>query len=325
MHINDVLEDTRETADATLEVLERGRTQSLAAAQASVGWITHMARARMRRRRTVGVLMVAAAAAAVVIIAPRAGEDSAPTVKAPSRTTAPTAPVETPEFRNASQVLHAAGTAAAAQIVDVATAKYWRVDSEYQQSGGAVHRRTLWQGRTSTGFLYDEGFGDSGSVKERRKKGFGDDGLVKMGKAKFSFQQRSLTWDELLNLATSKAELLKLLREDTGDLKGGTPDHYAFKTLGDLLAETPAPPALRKAMWDAAADLKGVTNDGPMKDATGRAGYGITLGEMTYVVDPGTGRILESRMNMTNGTTYRMTYLSQGPTDATPTPPTKES
>ncbi len=79
-----------------------------------------------------------------------------------------------------------------------------------------------------------------------------------MGQAKCQLQQRSLTWDQLLDLTTSKSELLKLLREDTGDLKGGTPDHYAFKTLGDLLAQTPAPPALRKAMWDAAADLKGV-------------------------------------------------------------------
>ena len=176
----------------------------------------------MRRRRTAGALMVAAAAMAVIVIAPNLGQDAAPVVKPPARTTAPSTPVETPEFRNASQVLQAAGTSAAAQVVDVTHAKYWRVDSEHQQTGDPVHQRTFWQGHTSTGYLFDEGFGDGG--------------LVKMGQAKFSFQQRSLTWDQLLDLTTSKSELLKLLREDTGDLKGGTPDHYAFKTLGDLLA-----------------------------------------------------------------------------------------
>ena len=311
MHIDDVLEDTRAITDPSPETLERGHARSLAATQASVDRITHIARARTRRRRTAGVLMVAAVATVAVIIAPRLGEDSAPTAKPPARTTAPATPVQTPEFRNASQVLRAAGTSAAAEVVDVEHAKYWRVDSEYHQSGDGVYRRTFWQGHTSTGYLYDEGFGDGG--------------LVKMGEARFSFQQRSLTWDQLLHLTTSKPELLRLLLEDTGDLKGGTPDHYAFKTLGDLLGESPAPPAVRKAMWDAAADLKGVTNDGVTKDAKGREGYGITLGEMTYVVDPGTGRILESRMNMEDGTSYRMTYLSQGPTDATPTPPTTAS
>jgi hypothetical protein len=311
MHIDDVLEDTREAADPSPEALERGHAQALAAAQASVDRITHMARVRKRRRRTAGVLMVAVVATAAIVVAPRLGEDAAPTARPPARTTAPPTPDPTPEFRSASQVLQAAGTSAAAQVVDVANAKYWRVDSEYQQSGDEVYQRTFWQGHTSTGYLYDEGFGDGG--------------LVKMGEAKFSFQQRSLSWDQLLNLTTSKSKLLNLLREGTGDLQGGTPDQYAFKTLGEMLAETPAPPELRKAMWDAAADLKGVTNDGPTKDAKGRAGYGITLGAMTYVVEPSTGRILESRFKLEEGGSYRMTYLSQGPTDATPVPPTTAS
>ncbi|KAA1399920.1 CU044_5270 family protein [Aeromicrobium ginsengisoli] len=307
MHIDDLLEETRPTTDPRPEGLELSRVQSLAVAQASVDRITHIARRRTRRRRTAGVLMVAAATA-VVVIAPRLVDDTAPTAEPPGRTTVPVAPIQTPEFRNASQVLHAAGTSAAAQTHDTARAKYWRVDSEYHQSGDKVYRRTFWQGHTSTGYLFDEGFGDGG--------------LVKMGVAKFSFQQQSLTWDQLLHLTTSKSELLRLLRADTGGLRGGTPDHYAFKTLGDLLGESPAPPAVRKAMWDAAAELKGVKNDGRMTDAKGRTGYGITLGDMTYVVEPSTGELLESRMKLAAGGSYRMTYLSQGPTDATPTVPT---
>ncbi len=55
MHIDDVLEDTRDISGPSSEALERGRTVSLAAAQASVSRITHIARARTRRRRTAGV------------------------------------------------------------------------------------------------------------------------------------------------------------------------------------------------------------------------------------------------------------------------------
>jgi hypothetical protein len=312
MHIDDVLDDTRDTADPSAETLQRAGLRSLTAAQESVDRITHIARARTRRRRTAGVLTVAASAAvAVVVIAPWSGDTPAPAAQAPTTHTATPTSAATPQFRNAAQVLRAAGTSSAAQVVDVAHATYWRVDSEYEQGHDGVFRRTFWQGHTSTGYLFDEGFGD--------------EGLVKMGVAKFSFQQQSLTWDQLLHLTTSKSELLRLLRAGTGDLKGGSPDHYAFKTLGEMLAETPAPPAVRKAMWDAAAELTGVTNDGEVKDAKGRSGYGITLGAMTYVVEPSTGRILESRMKLEDGLTYRMTYLSAGPTDATPSVPNAAS
>lgn len=311
MHIDDILEDTRDTVDPSPEALELGRAQALAAAKASIDRITHIARIRTRRRRAAGVLMVACAAAAVLVIAPWDGDVSTPTAEPTTQGPTPSPPVATPQFRNASQVLRAAGTSSATQDVDVAHAKYWRVDSEYEQGHDGVFRRTFWQGHTTPGYLFDEGFGDGG--------------LVTMGVAKFSFQQQSLTWDQLLHLTTSKSELLRLLRAGTGDLKGGPPDHYAFKTLGEMLAETPAPPAVRKAMWDAAAELKGVKNDGEVTDAKGRTGYGITLGAMTYVVEPSSGRILESRMKLEDGLTYRMTYLSQGPTDAKPAPPTTTS
>lgn len=260
--------------------------------------------AQRRRRRFKRVIAAGSVAAALAV--------SAVALSLGGQSGKPLAPVQSPEFRNAAQVLHAAGTAAAAQEVDVAKAKYWRVDSEYQQSGNGVYRRTYWQGRTSTGFLFDEGFGRGEVVSE-------------MGKAKFGLQQRTLTWDQLLNLTRSPSELMELLREDTGSLKGGTADHYAFKTLGELLGETPAPPALRKAMWDAAADLKGISYDGEIKDDRGRTGYGVTLDQLTYVVEPSTGRILESRLKTKDGGSYRITYLSQGPTDAAPTMPTSSA
>jgi hypothetical protein len=218
-------------------------------------------------------------------------------------------PVEV-QFTNVAQILHAAGTSAGAQDVDVATAKYWRVDSEYQQGDEAVQHRTFWQGHTSTGFLHDTGIGDQ---------------LIEMGKAKFDFQQRTLSWDQLLDLTTSRSELLTLLRAGTGELSGAAPDHYAFKTLGELLAETPAPPVLRKAMWDAAAELKGVRNDGKLTDHAGRTGYGITLDNMTYIVDPSTGQILESRLVTKGAPSYRITYLSQVPTNTAPTGSTTTS
>jgi hypothetical protein len=251
--------------------------------------------------------MVAGIAAAAVIVVPRLDDPSPTATKSPAVSVGTPTPTPTPvevQFTNVAQILHAAGTSAGAQDVDVATAKYWRVESEYQQGGDPVEHRTFWQGHTSAGYLLDTGIGDQ---------------LIKMSQAKFDFQQRSLTWDQLLGLTTSRSELLGMLRAGTGELSGAVPDHYAFKTLGELLAETPAPPALRKAMWDAAAELKGVKNDGKMTDHQGRTGYGISLDNMTYIVDPGTGQILESRLVTKGAPSYRITYLSQTPTNVAPT------
>lgn len=301
MDLDEILDATRDVADVRPSARDAAKTQTLAAAQSSVDRITQFSKIRIRRRRLVRVVAVGAAAAAIALVAVRL---NAPAADAP-RVTPPVEKVETVEFTTASQVLTAAAKSAGTAGADSSTAKYWRVESEYQQTGDAVSRRIFWQGHTSPGYLYDEGFGRTG--------------LTKMPKATFSFEQRSLTWDQLTALTTSPKQLAKLLRADTGGLSQDRgSDYYAFKRLGELLGESPAPPAVRKALWKAAALLDGTSNDGPTSDALGRPGYAISHADLTYIVAPDTGELLEYRIRpiAPATSTYRQTYISRGPADS---------
>lgn len=298
MKLDDLLDATRDVADAPDTIRNRARAQTLSATQASVDRITYLSKARIRRRRLVRVVAVGAAAAAIAVVAVRLNTSPVTPPRA-----AP--PIEAVEFTTASQVLTAASEATAEAGVDASTAKYWRVESEYQQGDDPVSMRIFWQGHTSPGYLYDEAFGDTR--------------LTKMPKASFSYGAKSLTWDELTRLTTSPEELVALLRTATGGFtEERGPDYYAFKQVGELLGESPAPPALRKALWKAVAMLEGISNDGPTTDAVGRTGYAISRWGLTYVVAPDTGELLEYRIVPVAPatSTYRLTYISRGPADS---------
>ncbi len=72
--------------------------------------------------------------------------------------------------------------------------------------------------------------------------------------------------------ATLRARLL------TGKVEGGPPGPAeAFTQVGDLLRETDAPPALRAALYRAAADLPGVKAIGTVTDELGRRGLGLAF------------------------------------------------
>jgi hypothetical protein len=64
----------------------------------------------------------------------------------------------------------------------------------------------------------------------------------------------------------------------TGKVEGGPPGPgEAFTQVGDLLRETDAPPALRAALYRAAAGLSGVKSLGTVTDKLGRQGVGLAL------------------------------------------------
>ena len=72
--------------------------------------------------------------------------------------------------------------------------------------------------------------------------------------------------------ATLRARLL------TGKVEGGPPGPAeAFAQVGDLLRETNAPPALRAALYRAAAGLSGVKSIGVVTDKLGRKGVGLAM------------------------------------------------
>ncbi len=74
------------------------------------------------------------------------------------------------------------------------------------------------------------------------------------------------------NPAVLRARLL------TGRVEGGPPGPAeAFTQVGDLLRETDAPPALRAALYRAAAGLPGVKALGTVTDELGRRGLGLAF------------------------------------------------
>lgn len=113
-------------------------------------------------------------------------------------------------------------------------------------------------------------------------------------------------------------------------------DHYLFTRATMLIAETPAPPAVRAAALRLIADLGGVTSTGTVTDALGREGTGITLvwrsgagtDTVELVIDQKTGTLLGSRHTGAEGekvlkTSYSA-VLSSDWTDAAPAVPSAD-
>jgi hypothetical protein len=79
---------------------------------------------------------------------------------------------------------------------------------------------------------------------------------------------------DLAGLPTDPGELLAVIeeREIVGGPEG---DWESFVIVGDLLRETYAPPDLRAALYEVAANLPGVEYIGNAKDASGRPGVAV--------------------------------------------------
>lgn len=103
---------------------------------------------------------------------------------------------------------------------------------------------------------------------------------------------------DLWNYPTDPAKLQALIA--SSDLEPGAPgpreDWQTFGIIGDMLRETYAPPALRAALYDIAANLPGVQFVGNTTDGAGRPGVGvaITRGNQTdeLIFDPNTSQLL---------------------------------
>ncbi|WP_259316500.1 CU044_5270 family protein [Kitasatospora xanthocidica] len=75
-------------------------------------------------------------------------------------------------------------------------------------------------------------------------------------------------------LPTDPDALLRLIREQTRG-QGQDPDQRAFTAIGDLLAETWAPPQVGAALYRAAERIPGVTVVASAVDAAGREGVAV--------------------------------------------------
>jgi hypothetical protein len=97
------------------------------------------------------------------------------------------------------------------------------------------------------------------------------------------------------SLPTDPKALLADIQAGKVDAGGAPPgDAGAFQVIGDLLERADASPALRSALYQAAAEIPGVELIGTAHDAVGRTGTAVAfdpkssqlLGEATVVSDP---------------------------------------
>ena len=177
----------------------------------------------------------------------------------------------------AATVLRNAGTAAGGQPGGWPDAAYWHVTSVYE-TGGKFHHRDIWIARHGNSVLEDDGV-------------FGSMTPTSLGPGIFEAGGTSLTWDQLYALPTDPAKLEPVLQSD---VKGAGPNPTAelYTIVGDLLRESPAPPALREALYEVAAGIPGVKLVGHYKDALGRTGTAVERDGETLVFDPATGQLL---------------------------------
>jgi hypothetical protein len=178
----------------------------------------------------------------------------------------------------AATVLRNAGTAAGEQPGGWPNAAYWHVTSVYE-SGGKFYHRDIWIAHHGNGVLEDDG-GGSGSMTP-----------TSLGSNVFDVGGTGLTWDQLYALPTDPAKLEPVLQSD---IKGAGPNPTAelYTAVGDLLRESPAPPALREALYEVAAGIPGVKLVGHYKDALGRTGTAVERDGETLVFDPANGQLL---------------------------------
>jgi hypothetical protein len=279
MDLDTLLRDTADVPGPSEAALAHGRGVMDDAVVAGRRRVLAIGRGHSRRTRRFAVAVAAAATAVLVV----------PTLDLGSGRPGATA--------NAAQVLLQAGTAAGAQSGQWQDAAYWHSVSTHHQGSSATQRREIWIGHHAIGVLKDGGV---------------DQGVIPLEVASFPAGARGLSWDELFALPTEAGALERDLRDGI-DGAGPDDDSELFTIVGDLLRESPAPPALRKALWEVAARVPGVKLVGAVTDSAGRAGVAVERHGDRYVLDPANGRLLEESSSSWTGT-----YLEQGPVDSAP-------
>jgi len=282
-----------------------------------------------RGKTFVGVTAVAAAAVAFVAVSaapaphpatPAAGSSAKSTVKAPAK--APAKPK--PAFRvgfsaptsnaTAAQLLDEAATAAGSQQ-GWPNASYWYTESEDTSLlTGKSGYSANWSDRHGNGVT---AWG-SAPIPEQSTSipsSSGPPGGSKAARAipvvGDSAPFYGYTWSQLYALPTNNtAELESDLMTTAGihfgpkapGVKGSwTGQEDLFELITNMLSGTPAPPALREALYKVAATIPGVTVKGTYTDPLGRTGTALQLGPMTAVIDPTTGQYLDGMMGLLPG------------------------
>jgi hypothetical protein len=323
--LNDLLTAAGRVPDISPDGLRHGRAALTAALGTELGasaaeadrkparWLS------LRAKTLIGtaVAAAAAAAAATVIAVPSSPADSAGSSAKPAMT-APGAPVtptmaSAPATLTAATVLDLAAQAAGSQP-GWPNARYWYSEDQYM-CGGKLFTDKVWLSRYGSGVVEKTGPKNGGSLCSGDLftapiSGVGDDTFG------------PYTWSQLYALPTDPARLEPKLMADSQNTIYQHPVTAAqWESQGDsfqyvmmnLLTDTPAPPALREALFKIAASIPGVKVTGRYTDSLGRTGTALQLGQVTIVVDPVNGLVLDE----TNGDPTVM-FVTEGPATSEP-------
>lgn len=304
MNIDTLAKVAGDVTTPTPDHLTAGRDRLDDAIRAADVRVTAVRRGRRPRRWGITALAGAAAATAAVIALPLG-------VAGPA---------------SAEEVLLLAAEAAGQQADGAAGAAYWHVVSEVDYPTTEPFRREIWQGRTADTIVRDEH-----SAAEVAGAGPLDPALIRTESfgepATYIVGGQPLTWLDLEALPTDAGELERLLREKVSGHQSGE-DNELWESVTGLLSESPASPALRRALWQVAANIPDVELLGVRTDAAGRQGTAIERDQLdqgwyrvVYILDPEDGTLLEAQYIDADGAlAWRQTQLQQGPSATAPEP-----
>lgn len=311
MELDTLLRDTRGVPAPTAHSLDDGRAALEHATGAATVRVAAARRLKRRRRSRVGVLaLVGAAATAALVIGPTLDLGG-----------------DTPPDSAAADVMLTAAAAAGAQPDLTTGAPYWYSLSE-SEDGAGIRRQELWLGRTEPGTVV-------GSNVSTGEEWF--DGVPVYS---FQWGEQRLGWDDFAELPMDPDVVREQLLTGFNPESSRSENDQLITMITDILVESPAPPAVRQALWEVAATLPGVDVVGDDTDAAGRPGVLLTLDNddykeldgSSYLIDPSDGRLLEVRWPARDSAGEvledqpapapgRTTYLESGPVDTAPTPP----
>jgi hypothetical protein len=312
---DDLLAAAGRVDEVTPEQLRRASVPvrtALSAGPSAAPITSRRPRGSLRRRLTLtgAAAAVTAGVATVSVVSLGAGQHAGsgpgqPGTAGPGRP-AVTGSGQPTGYTTAAMLLRAAGEAAGAQPGGWPHAAYWHTVSVRVYKGRTL-RDESWEGHHVAGVMRDSLAGP-GVTPDTGPAIFGE----------------GLSWDQLYALPTDPAKLGAMLSHEVKDYGpdpnptgGVSADQEEFVEVGDLLRDSPASPALRKALYDVAAGIPGVRLVGYLKDAVGRTGVGVEFhGEGTMLIDPATGQLLEEFGG--NDIAGGAVYLSQGPASTAP-------
>jgi hypothetical protein len=263
----------------------------------------------LRAKALIGtaVATVGAAAAATVIAMPSSPADSAGSAGTRAKPTA-TATL------TAATVLDQAAQAAGSQP-GWPNARYWYTEDKYI-CGGQFYTDQDWLSRYGNGVVEKTGPKNGSSLCSAHLF----TSPIPAGIQDTVFGP--YTWSQLFALPTDPAKLEPKLMADSQNTIYQHPvtaaqwesqqDSFQYVMM-DLLTDTPAPPALREALFKVAASIPGAKVTGHYTDPLGRTGTAVQLGQVTIVVDPANGLVLYEA----NGPGTVM-FVAEGPATSEP-------